>query len=106
MIISGGENIFPNDIKEILYRHTAVEMATVVGAPDPKWGEIVVAAVKLKPGSSVDQAELIVHCKAYLSCFKVPKRIDFREQMPMPSFGKILRRDVRKSYWEDQDVKV
>ena len=106
MIISGGENIFPNDIEEVLYRHPAVEMAAVVGAPDPKWGEIVVAAVKLKPGSSVDEAELIAHCKASLSSFKVPKRIDFRDQMPMSSFGKILRRDVRESYWEQQDVKV
>ena len=106
MIISGGENIVPNDIEEILYRHPAVEMAAVVGAPDPKWGEIVVAAVKLKLGSSVDQAELIAHCKTYLSSFKVPKRIDFRDQMPMSSFGKILRRDVRKFYWEHQEVKV
>jgi acyl-CoA synthetase (AMP-forming)/AMP-acid ligase II len=106
MIISGGENIFPNDIEEILYRHPAVEMAAVVGAPDPKWGEIVVAAIKLKPGSSVDQAELIAHCKTFLSSFKVPKRIDFRDQMPMSSFGKILRRDVRKSYWEHMEVKV
>ena len=106
MIISGGENIFPNDIEEILYRHPAVEMAAVVGAPDPKWGEIVIAAVKLKPGSSVDQAELIAHCKTFLSSFKVPKKIDFRDQMPMSSFGKILRRDVRKSYWEHQEVKV
>jgi acyl-CoA synthetase (AMP-forming)/AMP-acid ligase II len=106
MIISGGENIFPNDIEEVLYRHPAVEMAAVVGAPDPKWGEIVVAAVKLKPGISVDEAELIAHCKAQLSSFKVPKRIDFRDQMPMSSFGKILRRDVRESYWQQQDVKV
>ena len=106
MIISGGENIFPNDIEEILYRHPAVEMAAVVGAPDPKWGEIVVAAVKLRPGSSVDQAELIAHCKTFLSSFKVPKKIDFRDQMPMSSFGKILRRDVRKSYWEHFEVKV
>ena len=81
-------------------------MAAVVVAPDPKWGEIVVAAVKLKCGSSVDQAKLIAHCKAHLSSFKVPKRVDFREQMPMSSFGKILRRDVRKSYWEHQEVKV
>ena len=106
MIISGGENIFPNDIEEIIYKHPAVEMAAVVGAPDPKWGEIVVAAVTLKSGRSVDEAELIAHCKKFLSSFKVPKRIDFRDQMPMSSFGKILRRDVRKSYWQQQEVKV
>ena len=103
MIISGGENIFPNDIEEVLY---TVEMAAVVGAPDPKWGEIVVAAIKLKPGSSVDQAELFAHCKTFLFSFKVPKKIDFRNEMPMSSFGKILRRDVRKSYWEHSEVKV
>jgi acyl-CoA synthetase (AMP-forming)/AMP-acid ligase II len=106
MIISGGENIFPNDIEEVLYRHPAVEMAAVVGAPDPKWGEIVVAAVTLKPGSSIDEAELIAHCKKHLSSFKIPKRIDFRDQMPLSSFGKILRRDVRKSYWQQQEVQV
>jgi acyl-CoA synthetase (AMP-forming)/AMP-acid ligase II len=106
MIISGGENIFPNDIEEVIYKHSAVEMAAVVGAPDPKWGEIVVAAVTLKPGHSVDEAELIAHCKSFLSSFKVPKRIDFRDQMPMSSFGKILRRDVRKSYWQQQEVQV
>jgi acyl-CoA synthetase (AMP-forming)/AMP-acid ligase II len=60
----------------------------------------------LKPGNSADQDELIAHCKAHLSAFKVPKRIDFRDQMPMSSFGKILRRDVRKAYWEHQEVKV
>jgi acyl-CoA synthetase (AMP-forming)/AMP-acid ligase II len=106
MIISGGENIFPNDIEEVIYSHPAVEMAAVVGAPDPKWGEIVVAAVTLKPGHSVDEAELIAHCKKFLSSFKIPKRIDFRDQMPMSSFGKILRRDVRKSYWQQQEVQV
>jgi acyl-CoA synthetase (AMP-forming)/AMP-acid ligase II len=106
MIISRGENIFPNDIEEILYRHPAVEMAAVVGAPDPRWGEIVVAAVKLKPGGTVDEAELIAHCKAHLSSFKVPKRIDFRDQMPISSFGKILRREVRESYWRQQDMRV
>jgi acyl-CoA synthetase (AMP-forming)/AMP-acid ligase II len=106
MIISGGENIFPNDIEEVIYKHPAVEMASVVGAPDPKWGEIVVAAVALKPGHSLSEAELIAHCKSHLSSFKVPKRIDFRERLPLSSFGKILRRDVRQSYWDRQDVKV
>jgi len=106
MIISGGENIFPNDIEEVIYRHPAVEMAAVVGAPDPKWGEIVVAAVTLKPGYSIDEAELIAHCKSFLSSFKVPKKIDFRDQMPMSSFGKILRREVRKPYWQQQEAQV
>jgi acyl-CoA synthetase (AMP-forming)/AMP-acid ligase II len=106
MIISGGENIFPNDIEDVLYRHPAIDMAAVVGAPDPRWGEIVVAAVTLKPGSAVTEADLIAHCRQHLSSFKVPKRIDFRDQMPLSSFGKILRRNVRTSYWQQQEVKV
>ena len=89
MTISGGENIFPNDIEDVLYRHPSVNMVAVVGAPDPKWGEIVVAAVTVRPGHSVSEAELIAHCKASLSRFKVPKKIDFRDQLPMSSFGKI-----------------
>src|SRR5277367_5972140 len=106
MIISGGENIFPNDIEDVLYKHPAVHMAAVVGAPDPTWGEIVVAVVTKKPGHSVGEADLIAHCKGSLSSFKVPKRIDFVEQLPMSSFGKILRREVRGPYWKTQAVQV
>jgi acyl-CoA synthetase (AMP-forming)/AMP-acid ligase II len=106
MIISGGENIFPNDIEDVLYKHPAVHMAAVVGAPDPTWGEIVVAVVTKQPGFSVSEADLIAHCKRSLSSFKVPKRIDFVEQLPMSSFGKILRREVRTPYWERQSVQV
>jgi acyl-CoA synthetase (AMP-forming)/AMP-acid ligase II len=106
MIISGGENIFPNDIEDVLHRHPAVNMVAVVGAPDPKWGEIVVAAVVLKQGHSATEADLIAHCRADLSSFKVPKKIDFLDQLPMSSFGKILRRDVRKPYWSEQEVQV
>jgi acyl-CoA synthetase (AMP-forming)/AMP-acid ligase II len=106
MIISGGENIFPNDIEDVIHGHPAVSMVAVVGAPDPKWGEIVVAAVVLKEGHSATEADLISHCKASLSNFKVPKKIDFRDQLPMSSFGKILRRDVRQPYWEKQEAQV
>src|SRR5712672_3837083 len=106
MIISGGENIFPNDIEDVLYKHPAVHMAAVVGAPDPTWGEIVVAVVTKQPGFSVSEADLVAHCKRSLSSFKVPKRIDFVEQLPMSSFGKILRREVRTPYWERQSVQV
>src|SRR6267154_4282627 len=106
MIISGGENIFPNDIEDVLYKHPAVHMAAVVGAPDPTWGEIVVAVVTKQTGFSVSESDLIAHCKRSLSSFKVPKRIDFVEQLPMSSFGKILRREVRSPYWERQSVQV
>ncbi len=67
-------------------------MAAVVGAPDPKWGEIVVAAVMLKPDLSVSEENLIAHCKSLLSSFKVPKKIEFRKELPLSAFGKILRR--------------
>ena len=78
-----------------------------------RWGadpgvalRLVVAAVVLKQGQSATEVDLIAHCKEALSNFKVPKRIDFRDQLPMSSFGKILRRDVRQPYWEKQDVQV
>jgi acyl-CoA synthetase (AMP-forming)/AMP-acid ligase II len=82
MIISRGENIFPNDIEEVFYRHAAVEMAAVVGAPDPKWGEIVVAAVTLKPGHSVSEAELIAHCKTFFPSIEaLTEFLDDRRQV-------------------------
>ena len=106
MIISGGENIFPNDIEAALYEHPGVQMVAVVGAPDTRWGEIVVAVVVLKPGAQADEQSLIEHCKKRLSSFKVPKRIDFRDTLPLSSFGKILRRDVRQHYWGNQEILV
>ena len=106
MIISGGENIFPNDIEDVLYQHSAVHMVAVVGAPDDRWGEVVVGVVVVKPGQTVSEIELLEHCKSRLSSFKVPKSIDFRDQLPLSSFGKILRRDVRQDYWAGRDVQV
>jgi acyl-CoA synthetase (AMP-forming)/AMP-acid ligase II len=106
MIISGGENIFPNDIEDALYQHPSVQMAAVVGAPHELWGEVVVAVVVLRPGQSTSEAELLAHCKKNLSSFKVPKHIDFRPTLPLSSFGKILRREVRQDYWTQQEVQV
>lgn len=106
MIISGGENIYPNDIEDVLFAHPGVAMVAVVGAPDERWGEIVTAVVVPKPDAQVDEETLIAHCKERLSGFKVPRRIVFRDQLPLSSFGKILRREVRKEFWEGRDVKV
>ncbi len=106
MIISGGENIFPNDIEDVLNSHPGVRMCAVVGAPNPRWGEIVVAAVVKQPGAEVSEEDLIELCKNQLANFKVPKRIDFKSELPMSAFGKILRRDVREWNWADQEIKV
>jgi len=81
-------------------------MVAVVGAPDEHWGEIVVAVVVLRTGQSAGEAELLAHCKRELSSFKVPKRIEFRGSLPLSSFGKILRREVRQPYWAGHEVTV
>lgn len=106
MIISGGENIFPNDIEDVLYLHPEVHMVAVVGAPDERWGEVVVAAVVKHAGSDMSEEQLLAHCKEHLSHFKVPKRIEFRSELPLSAVGKILRREVRDAYWKNQADKV
>ncbi len=106
MIISGGENIYPNDIEDVIFAHPAVQMVAVVGAPDERWGEVVTAAVVLKPDAQLDEATLVAYCKERLSGFKVPRKVEFRDQLPLSSFGKILRREVRKDFWSGRDVKV
>ena len=106
MIISGGENIYPNDIEDALYQYPGVQMVAVVGAPDNLWGEIVVAVVVSEPGVKLDEQLLIAHCKENLSPFKVPKRIDFRAELPLSAFGKILRREVKDTYWEGHTARV
>ncbi len=72
----------------------------------PVGGEIVVAAVVKQPGAEVSEEDLIELCKNQLANFKVPKRIDFKSELPMSAFGKILRRDVREWNWADQEIKV
>lgn len=106
MIITGGENVFPAEIERALHLHPAVSMAAVVGIPDVRWGEIILAAVVVRDGAKVEAEDLEGHCRKYLANFKVPRRFEFVDQLPMSSFGKILRREVRDSYWQNQDVKV
>ena len=103
MIVTGGENVYPKEVEDVLYQHPAVAMAAVVSAPDEKWGERVQAAVVLKPGEAATAEELIAHCKDRLAGYKCPKLIEFWEQLPTTPVGKILRKDVKKKYWEGQE---
>ena len=102
MIVSGGENIYSSEVEQALAKHPAVAMSAVVGAPDPKWGEKVVAIVVLKKGESVTADELNQHCRSLIGGFKVPKEITFAEALPISPTGKILKRLLRDALWQGQ----
>jgi fatty-acyl-CoA synthase len=98
MFISGGENVYPVEIENVLYRHPAVHMCAVVGIPDEKWGEAGKACVVLKPGHSATEEELIRHMQEHLARYKVPKSVTFMEALPISSMGKILKRELREQF--------
>jgi fatty-acyl-CoA synthase len=95
VIISGGENISSIEVEDALYRHPAVLACAVVAKPDEKWGEVPLAFVERKPGSSVTEAELIEHCRALLARYKIPKELRF-EDIPKTSTGKIQKFQLRQ----------
>ena len=100
MIITGGENVYPREIEEVLFTHPKVQECTVIGLPDKEWGERVTAMVIPKPGQTVDDGELKAYLKTRLSAFKVPKEYRIVDQLPKSSTGKILKRVLRKGLLE------
>ncbi len=106
MIVTGGENVYPKETEDALYEHPAVAMATVVSAPDKKWGERVQAAVVLKPDQTVNEEELIEHCRKRLAGYKCPKSVEFWEELPTSPLGKVLRKDVKKKFWENSERSI
>ncbi len=98
MFISGGENVYPVEIEKALYEHPAVHMCAVIGVPDPKWGEVGLACVVLKPGATATEEELIAFLKERLASYKVPKRVVFMDSLPISAAGKILKRELRKQF--------
>jgi acyl-CoA synthetase (AMP-forming)/AMP-acid ligase II len=99
MIISGGSNIYPREVEDVLTRHPAVSEAIVFGVPDSEWGENVASAVVLREGcADVDADTLIAFCRDHLGSFKKPKRIEFVTELPKNAYGKVLRRDLRDRF--------
>jgi acyl-CoA synthetase (AMP-forming)/AMP-acid ligase II len=94
-IISGGENVAPQEVEDVLAEHPAVAEAAVHGEPDPQWGERVVACVVLVPGQAASPDELASWCGARLAGFKVPKRIRFADSLPRTASGKLARSELR-----------
>jgi len=106
MIISGGENIYPREIEEVLIQHPAVREVAVIGVPDPKWGEAVKAVVSLAANRSATAEELIAFCKDHMAGYKKPRSVDFVDELPKNNYGKIMKRDLRARYWESRERKV
>jgi long-chain acyl-CoA synthetase len=105
-IISGGKNIYPREIEEVIYTHEAVSEVAVIGVPDDYWGESVKALVVLKPGGRATEEEIITLCKENLARFKKPKSVEFRPQLPKGPTGKLLKRVIREDYWKEKDRRV
>jgi acyl-CoA synthetase (AMP-forming)/AMP-acid ligase II len=106
VIVSGGFNVYPIEVEQVLWAHEAVEDCAVIGIPDEKWGESVTAVVQLKPGSSVTADELIALCRDALGPIKSPKRVDFMDKLPKSPVGKVLKRDLRDTYWVGQERRI
>jgi len=101
MIITGGFNVFPNEIEQILMSHQAVQDCAVIGVPDEKWGEAVKGIILLKPGSQTTSEELQALVKEKLGSVKTPKTIDFVPDLPRSPAGKVLKTELRKEFWKD-----
>ena len=106
MIVSGGENIYPAEIESVLFGHDAVADVAVIGVPDDKWGETVKAVVVPKPGVKVDERDIMDFCQGKIAGFKRPRSVDFIDELPRNPTGKILKRVLRKKYWEGRDREV
>lgn len=106
MIISGGENIYPMEIENTLYKHAAVAECAVFGVPDDKFGEIPIAYVQLKSGQSVDETGLIEHCAQHLARFKRPRSVTFVDDFPKTPIGKIQKNILREPYWKKREKKI
>lgn len=99
MIVSGGENIYSAEVENALSTHPAVAGVAVIGVPDPRWGEAVMACVIVKPGSDLAEADLLAHARERLAGYKVPKKVTFMESFPLIPSGKISKRELRAQFW-------
>jgi acyl-CoA synthetase (AMP-forming)/AMP-acid ligase II len=106
MIVSGGENVYPRMVEEVLYQHPAVAEAAVIGVPDERWGEAVKAVVVLRQGMSATAEEIMEFCRGKIGGFERPRSVDFIEALPRTPSGKVLKRVLREPYWAGQQRRV
>ncbi len=98
MYISGGENVYPKEVEDVLFSHPAVFEAAVIGVPDPKWGEVGKAFVSLRPGKKASEGDLLQFLKGKIANFKIPRSVEFLEAIPRSAAGKVLKNELRLKY--------
>jgi fatty-acyl-CoA synthase len=99
MIVSGGFNVFPREIEDVIAAHPAVSAAAVIGVPDPKWGEAVKALVVARPGAVVDEKELIALVREKKGPVYAPKSVELLDALPLTPVGKADKKVLRARYW-------
>jgi len=106
MIVSGGENIYPAEVESAIFGHEAVADVAVIGVPDERWGEAVKAVVVKKPGTETTADSIIGFARERIAGYKCPKSVDFIDELPRNPSGKVLKRELRKPYWEGMERQV
>jgi acyl-CoA synthetase (AMP-forming)/AMP-acid ligase II len=106
MIVSGGENVYPAEVENVLMAHPGVADVAVIGVPDEKWGETAKAMVVRAPGVEVTEEELIEFSRARLARFKCPASVEWLDALPRNPSGKVLKKDLREPYWVGRDRRV
>ncbi|HLH62958.1 MAG TPA: long-chain fatty acid--CoA ligase [Ktedonobacteraceae bacterium] len=106
MIISGGNNIYPREIEEVLLKHPAIYEVAVIGVPDPLWGESVKAIIALRPGMTITEEEVNALCRQHLAGYKKPRTVEFVSELPKSAYGKILKRELREQFWQGKERRI
>jgi acyl-CoA synthetase (AMP-forming)/AMP-acid ligase II len=102
MIVSGGENVYPIEVEEALSSHADVDEVAVIGLPDERWGEVVTAVVVPRSDQELDQDALIAHARERLAGYKLPRRVLVSEELPKTATGKVLKRELREQYSDEE----
>ena len=106
MIISGGFNVYPSEVEQVIMEMSGVRDCAVVGVPDEKWGEAVKAVAELRSGAQLSGEDVIEYCRARLGGVKTPKSVEFWDALPRSPVGKVLKKEIRRKFWEGQSRQV
>ena len=106
MIVNGGENVYPKEVENALFDHIDVADAAVIGIPDEKYGEAILAFVQSRDGNDIDSEDLIAFCRERLAGFKVPRQFTFIAEIPRNASGKVPKKDLREPYWKSVGRRV